>query len=107
PFLREEPWDEEAICYAYSYFVFQRIADLTVMENYIQRIAGCLKIKGIAQLHFHTRKSNFLYRLRSLIPDFLLPETQKKGIQRIPMNPDQLRRLFKKHHLEIVGEYGC
>ncbi|HLR76018.1 MAG TPA: class I SAM-dependent methyltransferase [Balneolaceae bacterium] len=107
PFLPEEPWDEEAISYAYSYFVFQHIADFTVIENYIQRIAGCLKIKGIAQLHFDTRKSNFLYRLRSLIPDFLLPETQKKGIQRIRRNPDQLRRLFKKHNLEIVGEYGC
>src|SRR5699024_2329632 len=55
PFLPAEPWDDVAIISAYSYSVFQHLADFTVIEAYIQRIARCLKIQGIAPLHCDTR----------------------------------------------------
>lgn len=104
-FLPEQSWDEASVSYAYSYFVFQHMPNFNIISNYIQRIAACLKHKGIAQLHFDTREKNLLYNLRNLMPDFLLPRTQRKGIRRIRRSAEQLRELFNRCDLEIVQTY--
>lgn len=77
-FLPEGEWDEQKVSYAYSYLVFQHIEDPEVIESYIKRIAGCLKNNGIAQLQFDTRPQSIWYKLRNIIPDFLLPKKQKR-----------------------------
>jgi len=103
--LPHENWDrQEYFDYAFSFIVFQHIKDLSIIENYIHRTATALKNNGIAQLQFDTRPVSFPYRLRNLIPDCLLPKTQRKGIRRIRRDPDILRELFKSSQLDIIDE---
>ncbi len=105
-FLRDEQWDEKPISYAYSYLVFQHVANLGEIENYIKKIAGCLKKNGIAQLQFDTRTADFAYQLRSYLPDALLPRNQKRGIRRIRRDAAALRTIFQENEMKVVEEIG-
>lgn len=101
-FLPGEAWDTEPVSYAYSYLVFQHINDFGEIEDYIKRIAECLKQNGIAQLQFDTRSQGVFYKLRNHLPDFLLPQNQRRGIRRIRRKPDKLCRSFQKIGFEIL-----
>ena len=92
------------VSYAYSFLVFQHIADFEIIDNYIKRIAGCLKENGIAQLQFDTRSKSLIYKIRNNLPDFLLPKNQRKGIRRIRRNPKMLRNAFHEYELQIEKE---
>jgi len=107
PFLPEQKWDEpESINYAYSFLVFQHIEDLGTIESYIRRIARALKPGAIAQLQFDTRPPIFLYRIRNIMPDVLLPRPYRKGIRRIRRDPVELGILFRENGLFILEEYN-
>lgn len=106
-YLSHEPWDQPDSCdYVYSYIVFQHIEHFGLIVDYVRRIAQSLKAQGIAQLQFDTRRATFSYRLRNMIPDFVLPRPQRRGIRRIRRRASQLRKLFQNCGLQIVSEHG-
>jgi cyclopropane fatty-acyl-phospholipid synthase-like methyltransferase len=106
-FERQSSWDNGPISYAYSYLVFQHIADLCEIKNYLEKIAGCLKKNGIAQFQFDTRAPDMPYRLRNYVPDALLPKNQKKGIRRLRRDAAALRSIFRENDMEIIDEIGA
>lgn len=101
-FLPGEAWDTEPVSYAYSYLVFQHIEAYSEIEDYIKRTAECLKQNGIAQFLFDTRSRGAFYKLRNHLPDFLLPQTQRRGIRRIRRKPDKLCKSFQKFEFDIL-----
>lgn len=104
-FLSDDAWDQpEIFNYAYSFIVFQHIESFRIIEDYIQKIARSLKLSGIAQLQFDTRHQSLPYKIRNIIPEFLLPRTYRKGVRRIRRNPEVLRNLFMKFGLHIIKE---
>lgn len=103
-YLPHEGWDELTYDYAYSFIVFQHIADFNIIKGYIERISKSLKKGGIAQLHFDTRDESALYTLRNNLPNFLLPKTQKKGIRRIRRSPEKLKESFTRNGLIVAKE---
>ena len=105
-FLPDGPWDAQRYDYVYSLIVFQHIADYNVILDYITRIAAAMNTGAIAQLQFDTRPSAFLYRVRNLFPDFLLPRAQRRSVRRIRRKSGDLRALFVKNGLEIMQELG-
>jgi SAM-dependent methyltransferase len=100
-----ERWDQaHSVDYAYSFIVFQHIPDWSGIVGYIVRIAASLTAGGIAQLQFDTRPAGFGYRVRNLVPDVLLPSTQRRGIRRIRRDADALRGVFADVGLRVVFE---
>jgi cyclopropane fatty-acyl-phospholipid synthase-like methyltransferase len=103
--LSDEPWDlQKPYNYIYSFIVFQHIAEFKVIEHYIHRIAGSLASDGIAQLHFDTRPASVVYRLRNILPDILLPSSQRKNIRRTRREASELRKIFRDLNLQILQE---
>jgi len=105
-FLPDGSWDKGSYDYVYSSIVFQHIADWNIIRNYINRISNCINDHGIIQIQFDTRPAGFLYRLRNMIPDFLLPKDQRKGIRRIRRTSKELRDLFMANNLGILEEFN-
>jgi cyclopropane fatty-acyl-phospholipid synthase-like methyltransferase len=100
-----EDWQiEEQADYVYSFYVFQHIDNWQVICEYVRKISKALKTGGVAQLHFDTRPEDPLYSLKLLLPDFLLPTTQKRGIRRIRRKANLLRQLFSESKLSIQQE---
>lgn len=104
PYLPSEQWYKDDFSYVYSFIVFQHIANIEIIKDYIIKIAGSLQKNGIAKLHFDTRKQSFSYLLRNALPDFILPRTQRKGIRRIRRNPDDLKEIFNAANLKMLKE---
>jgi SAM-dependent methyltransferase len=103
-FFPDEDWDRLAYDYIYSFIVFQHISEKEIIENYISRIANCLKANGVAQLQFDTRPNSLAYLIRNWIPDIFLPRTQKKGIRRVRRSTKYLKGLFTANGLILVNE---
>ena len=105
-FLPHEKWDDQRYDYVYSFIVFQHISDYGIIRDYIRRISGAMNKGAIAQLQFDTRPAILSYRIRNIIPDFLLPRDQKKAIRRIRRKSEELRGLFAENNLDIITEVG-
>jgi SAM-dependent methyltransferase len=106
-FTPNENWDEPESCdYAYSFIVFQHLEHMEEIAAYIQRLARTLKVGGVAQLQFDTRPRSFGYRARNLLPDLLLPRTQRRGIRRIRRDPRQLVATLRREGLESIGDFN-
>jgi len=103
-FLPEQDWEGCEASYAYSYLVLQHITDFEVIAEYVRKISASLKKGGIAQLQFDTRDQNILYKVRNMLPYFVLPKTQQKGVRRIRRNATDLRDVFQKNNLNIIEE---
>jgi len=93
-----------SIDFLYSLLVFQHIPDLSMIEGYLHVISVLLGANGIAYLQFDTRPSNIAYRLKSQLPDFLLPRFWRRGIRRIRRFPAELERGIHRAGLKIIGE---
>jgi cyclopropane fatty-acyl-phospholipid synthase-like methyltransferase len=101
----DQDWQIEAEAdYAYSFYVFQHIDNWPIICEYIRKIGKALKTGGIAQLHFDTRLEDPIYYLKLMLPDFLLPKTQQRGIRRIRRKSSLLRQLFSENQLSIQQE---
>lgn len=90
--------------FLYSLLVFQHIPELSMIEGYLHVISVLLAASGIAYLQFDTRPQNLAYRLKSRLPDFLLPRFWRRGIRRIRRFPEELEMGIYSAGLEIVGE---
>ena len=88
----------------YSLLVFQHIPDLAMIEGYLHVIGILLADGGIAYLQFDTRPENFAYRIKTRMPDFLLPRFWRKGIRRVRRYPEDIELAIRKAGLEIAGE---
>lgn len=88
----------------YSLLVFQHISDFSVIEGYLRVIRILLHPQGLAYLQFDTRPSNLAYRLKTDLPDFLLPRFWRRGIRRIRRSPEQIEAAIRHADLKIVAE---
>lgn len=89
--------------FVYSILVFQHIPDFSMIEGYLHVIRVLLRESGLAYLQFDTRFSSLAYRLKTRLPDFLLPRFWRRGIRRIRRVPDEVERAVKSAHLEIIA----
>jgi SAM-dependent methyltransferase len=92
--------------FVYSLLVFQHISDFWMIDGYLNAVATLLQQNGLAYLQFDTRPHSPAYRLKTLLPDFLLPRFWRRGIRRIRRTPDELEFAMRSAGLEIVGELG-
>jgi hypothetical protein len=84
--------------------VFQHISELSVIEGYLHIIRVLLHKDGLAYLQFDTRPRDFPYRLKTRLPDCLLPRFWRKGIRRIRRSPEELEACIRRAGMKIVGE---
>lgn len=90
--------------FVYSLLVFQHIPDFSVIEGYLHVIRHLLHKQGFAYLQFDTRPKTFAYRLKTRLPDFLLPRFWRRGIRRIRRSNEEIEAAMRRAGLEIVRE---
>ena len=88
----------------YSLLVFQHISEFPVIEGYLHAIRVLLHEQGLAYLQFDTRPKSLAYRLKTRMPDFLLPRFWRRGIRRIRRSTKEIEACIRRAGLEIVGE---
>jgi SAM-dependent methyltransferase len=88
----------------YSLLVFQHIPELPMIEGYLRAIGVLLEEQGIAYLQFDTRPRSLGYRVKTKLPDFLLPRFWRKGIRRTRRTCEQIEAGMRSAGLEIIGE---
>jgi SAM-dependent methyltransferase len=93
---------EQSVDFVYSLIVFQHIADFHFIKDYFQLVRRLLSTHGVAYLQFDTRPRTVVYRMRNLLPDFLLPRFQRRGIRRIRRSVRELEFSFAECGLDIV-----
>ena len=97
----EKKWQTD---FLYSARVFQHIEDPQILWETLEKLLK--NVKGYAYLHFDTRKQDALYRLKRLLPDFLLPKTHQRGIRRTRQVAEEIRIFFEKNGFEVLEEHG-
>ena len=90
--------------FLYSLLVFQHIADVSIIEGYLHVTRTLLHPRGLAYLQFDTRDADALYRIKTHLPDFLLPRFLRRGIRRIRRSPQEIEAWIRRAGLEIVGQ---
>jgi len=90
--------------FIYSLLVFQHIPDFAVIEGYLQVIRILLQEHGVAYLQFDTRPKTLAYRLKTRLPDSLLPRFWRRGIRRIRRSPQEVAASIGRAGLRIVSE---
>lgn len=103
-FLQKAGEFAESCDFIYSLLVFQHIPELSMIEGYLHVIRTLLHERGVAYLQFDTRRSNSLYRLKTRLPDFLLPRFWRRGIRRIRRSPAEIAWCIQQAGLEIVEQ---
>lgn len=92
--------------FLYSILVFQHIPDFSMIEGYLHVIRILLHERGLAYMQFDTRPRTVAYRLKTQLPDFLLPRFWRRGIRRIRRSPDEIEQAIKRASLEIVAQHS-
>jgi hypothetical protein len=90
--------------FIYSLLVFQHIPELSTIEGYLHVIRVLLHKHGLAYLQFDTRPRDVRYRLKTRLPDCLLPRFWRRGIRRIRRSPEELEASIRRAGMEIVEE---
>ncbi len=90
--------------FIYSLLVFQHIPEFSIIEGYLHVIRTLLHKHGIAYLQFDTRRTSFVYRLKTGLPDFLLPRFLRRGIRRMRRSPGEIEASIRRAGLEIVEQ---
>jgi len=103
-FLRQGGKHADGCDFIYSLLVFQHIPDSSIIEGYLHVIRHLLHEQGLAYLQFDTRPKTFAYRLKTRLPDFLLPRFWRRGIRRIRRSIDEIEPAMRRAGLETVGE---
>lgn len=102
-----DPWEQgRRADFVYSYTVFQHIESLEEIESILAKAHQALGSSGLALFHFDTRRRTLVYHLRSLLPDYLLPKTQRSSIRRIRRNPHHLEALLERQGFRVASETG-
>lgn len=90
------------IDFIYCVNVFQHIEDIKYIESILKSFSRLLH--GFAYLQFDTRPQNLFYRLKNMVPDFLLPKSQRRGIRRIRRNAKEIEELIKKNGFSMIEQ---
>jgi SAM-dependent methyltransferase len=90
--------------FIYSLLVFQHISEFSIIESYLHVIRTLLHKRGLAYLQFDTRRTSSVYRLKTRLPDFLLPRFFRRGIRRIRRSPGEIEASIRRAGLEIVEQ---
>jgi SAM-dependent methyltransferase len=90
--------------FIYSLLVFQHIPEFSVIEGYLHAIGVLLHRCGLAYVQFDTRPKSISYRLKTRLPDFLLPRFWRRGIRRIRRSPKEIETCIRRAGMEIVAE---
>lgn len=97
---------EGRVDFVYSLIVFQHIADFRAIKDYFELVRLSLSSQGVAYLQFDTRPQTLRYRVKSSLPDFLLPRFKRRGIRRIRRTANELESSFANCGLDIVESLG-
>ena len=103
-YLPTEPWYEHRADFIYSYGVFRIIEDLSVIEDYIRKIAISLVDGGFAHLQFDTRPQTLAYKVKNILPDFLVQKTWRRGVRGVRRSRGTISHMLEKHGLTVVAE---
>jgi SAM-dependent methyltransferase len=90
--------------FLYSLLVLQHIGDFSVIEEYLHVIAALLEETGYAYLQFDTRPQSIAYRMKTALPDSLLPWFWRRGIRRIRRSTGEIAPCLTRAGLDIVWE---
>jgi SAM-dependent methyltransferase len=96
-----------SVDFIYSLIVFQHVADFSSIDAHLQLISRLLSTQGAAYLQFDTRPLTIPYRVKTALPDFVLPRFWRRGIRRIRRSADELETSFANCNLAIVESLGC
>ncbi len=96
------PDESPSIDFIYSVNVFQHIEDPDEIQRILHKMAKILR--GYAYIQFDTRPKNWKYKIKSNLPDFILPKAQKSGIRRTRIDFKILKEIFQKCGLKIIQE---
>jgi cyclopropane fatty-acyl-phospholipid synthase-like methyltransferase len=108
PALAGDAWHHRGVVdFAYSRIVFQHIADWDVIADYLRRIADCLADDGVLYAQFDTRPATALYRIKTALPDAVLPRTWRRGVRRIRRVAPRIVEVARTLALEPVLERGA
>jgi SAM-dependent methyltransferase len=88
----------------YSLLVLQHIADFSIIEGYLHVIRVLLHERGLAYLQFDTRPQDLAYRLKTRLPDFVLPRFWRRGIRRIRRSPVEIEACIRRAGMEIISQ---
>jgi SAM-dependent methyltransferase len=88
----------------YSLLVFQHIPKLSTIEDYLHVIRVLLHQRGVAYLQFDTRPQGVGYRLKTWLPDLMLPRFWRRGIRRIRRSSVDIEGCIQRAGMEILGE---
>ncbi len=102
----EQCWEADGDAdFLYSWLVLQHIEQQELIARLLARTAAALAPTGIAYLQFDTRPRTRGYRLRSYLPDALLPAVWRRGLRRIRRAPETLAALFEEVGLSLLCAY--
>jgi cyclopropane fatty-acyl-phospholipid synthase-like methyltransferase len=105
--LPEDAWDGDAVLdLAYSHIVFQHIGKWDDIADYFRRVASALAPGGVFYAQFDTRSRTVPYRVKTALPDFLLPTTMRRGVRRIRRTVAEIERLATSCGLRTVSQSG-
>jgi SAM-dependent methyltransferase len=90
--------------FIYSLLVFQHISEFWMIQGYLEAIRVLLHGQGVAYVQFDTRSKTAAYRLKTALPDFLLPRFWRRGIRRIRRSTDEIEAAIRCAGLEILAE---
>lgn len=90
--------------FLFSWLVFQHIPQFETIAEYLGVIADLLTGEGLALLQFDTRPTSLPYRLKTALPDILLPRYWRRGIRRIRRTADEIAEEMRNRGLRIGGE---
>lgn len=92
------------IDFIYSLLVFQHVPDFLTIESYVAAVGQLLSPKGLAYLQFDTRPGTLAYRLKTALPDFVLPRFFRRGIRRIRRTSQEIEDAVARNGLSILRE---
>lgn len=104
--LADDSWETDHADFIYSVQVFQHVESESLIVNYLPRIAAAMNESAVAYLHFDTRPLTLAYRLRRILPDFILPRPWRRGIRRTRRSTQWLRRVLDCAGLVTQAEFN-
>jgi len=90
----------------YSLLVFQHIPDFSTIQGYLHVVQVLLHERGLAYLQFDTRPKTAAYRLKTRLPDFVLPRFWRRSIRRIRRSTEEIEGALQRANLEVVAEFS-
>ena len=90
--------------FIYSLLVLQHVSDFATIQGYLGAIRHLLHPSGLAYLQFDSRPKSLSYRVKTALPDWLLPSLWRRGIRRIRRSADEIDAAIRTAGLEVVGE---